>query len=926
MFSFLTKIFGTANDRIVKKLRLEVAKINEFEESIRSLSDDKLKEKTQEFRARLAKGETLDDITYEAFAVAREASSRTMGMRHFDVQLMGGLILHRGMITEMRTGEGKTLVATLAVYLNALSGKGVHVVTTNDYLAKRDLEWMAPLYTFLGMSIGCIIGGLSDEERKDAYNADITYATNNELGFDFLRDNMKFTIDQKVQRSFNYAVVDEVDSILIDEARTPLIISGAVDDNSDLYLVINNLVKNLGSEDYERDEKVKSINLTEAGTNKIEALLAKAALIQENTSMYDFENMSYVHYVNQALRAHIIFSRDVDYMVKDDKVMIIDEFTGRIMDGRRYSEGLHQALEAKEGVKVQNENQTLASITFQNYFRMYEKLSGMTGTAMTEAAELKDIYRLGVVSVPTHHPVARIDHDDEIYGNKQDKMDAVLSVIKDCYERGQPVLVGTISIERSEEISDALTKSKITHKVLNAKYHEQEAHIIAQAGRYKAVTIATNMAGRGTDIMLGGNPSMHEPSASLRGVSADKQSDVAISGDHDAPRARDDEHKAEKAKVIEAGGLFVIGTERHESRRIDNQLRGRSGRQGDPGSTRFYLSLDDDLMRIFASDRISGILRTLGLKDGEAIQHPMISRALEKAQQKVEGHNYEIRKNLLKFDDVMNDQRKVIYGQRNDIIGSDEEVTEMRENMLEQVVQDMVHTFIPPESYREDWDIPGLAKESHRLLALIIQEEDVTAANVTEVEVTAKLLDMASSLYKSKEDSYGVAMMQNAAKYIMLNTLDQVWKDHLHYLDHLRQGISLRAYGQKDPLNEYKREAFNLFEKMLGSLSDLFTQRISHLQIDQAHLDQGAMSLDKRKKQKTYETREDPAFAKYNSGVSIEAPLQPVKAHVKPEDRVDSDPASWGKVARNEACPCGSGKKYKHCHPNLTSHPELDSG
>jgi preprotein translocase subunit SecA len=897
MLSLLTKFFGTANDRTIKKLRLEVEQINALEAEIQQLSDSELQAKTPGFRLRLENGETLDDITYEAFAVAREASRRVLGMRHFDVQLIGGLILHRGMVTEMRTGEGKTLVATLSAYLNALSGKGVHVVTTNDYLAERDSEWMGKLYQFLGLSVGCIVSGLSDEERKAAYNADITHATNNELGFDFLRDNMKFSLEQRVQRPFNYAIVDEVDSILIDEARTPLIISGPVDDNSDLYSTIDKLAKHLTTEDYERDEKVKSVNLTEAGTNKIEELLSKAGLIQPNTSLYDFENMSLVHYINQALRAHVIFNRDVDYMVQDGKVMIIDEFTGRIMDGRRYSEGLHQALEAKEGVKIQNENQTLASITFQNYFRMYTKLSGMTGTAMTEAAELKDIYRLDVVSVPTHHPISRIDYDDEIYGNKQDKMDAVLALIKDCYERGQPVLVGTISIEKSEEIADALKKHKIPHKVLNAKFHEQEAHIIAQAGRYKAVTIATNMAGRGTDIMLGGNPEMLTEELGI-----DKMDEIK-------KQVAD-----EKAKVIEAGGLFVIGTERHESRRIDNQLRGRSGRQGDPGATRFYLSLDDDLMRIFASDRISGILRTLGLKNGEAIQHPMISRALEKAQQKVEGHNYEIRKNLLKFDDVMNDQRKVIYSQRNDIIGAAEDIGDLHENMIEQVIEEMVPQFIPPESYREDWNVPGLVKDANRILALNISEEEITAANVTEVEISEKLLEMSKNLYKSKEASYGAPMMLQARQYILLSTLDQVWKDHLHYLDHLRQGISLRAYGQKDPLNEYKREAFGLFENMLGSLRELFVQRIAHLHIDTSHLAKDAMSLNSRKLQEMHETRQDPAFAKYNSGASLETTLQPVKAYIKPEERVASDPSSWGKIARNEACPCGSGKKYKHCH------------
>ncbi|MBP7190524.1 MAG: preprotein translocase subunit SecA, partial [Rickettsiaceae bacterium] len=855
MLSIIRRIFGTANDRAIKKLRSEITKINELEPEMEKLSDAELKAKTEEFKDRLAKGASLDDIAYEAFATVREASKRVLAMRHFDVQLIGGLILHRGMITEMRTGEGKTLVATLPAYLNALSGRGVHIVTTNDYLAKRDSIWMGKLYNFLGLSLSCIIGGLSDEERKEAYNADITHATNNELGFDFLRDNMKFSADQKVQREMNFAIIDEVDSILIDEARTPLIISGPVDDNTDLYLVINKLINRLGAESYEKDEKMKTINLTEEGTNRIEDLLTSSDLIKEGTSLYDFENMSLVHYINQALRANYMFTRDVDYMVTEGKVMIIDEFTGRIMDGRRYSEGLHQALEAKEGVPIQRENQTLASITFQNYFRMYNKLSGMTGTAMTEAVELKDIYNLDVISVPTHHPIKRTDHEDEIYGSKQDKYDAIIRVVEDCHKRGQPVLVGTVSIEKSEELSSLLNKKKITHNVLNAKYHEKEAQIIAQAGRFGAVTIATNMAGRGTDIMLGGNPEMLLEESLTGDTSDSEKAKIA-----EKIKSQTEE---EKERVIAAGGLFVIGTERHESRRIDNQLRGRSGRQGDPGSTRFYLSLDDDLMRIFASDRVSSILRTLGLKDGEAIQHPMISRSLEKAQEKVESHNYEIRKNLLKFDDVMNDQRKVIYEQRNEIISS-EDVKDMHLNLLEQVVETLVTRFIPEESYREDWDVEGLSKEAHQGLALSLDPESIKNGNITEVEIIENIVNDAKALYASKEEEYGLEMMRNATKYVLLVTLDQVWKDHLHYLDHLRHGISLRAYGQKDPLNEYKREAFNMFESMLANLRETFIQRISHLHIDPGHMSKEEMSLENRKLQKMEESREDPAFAKYN--------------------------------------------------------------
>ena len=632
MFSILTKIFGTANDRIIKKLQKEIQRISDFENKIKDLTDEELKAKTIEFKKKLADGKTLDDISYEAFAVVREASKRVSGQRHYDVQLIGGLIMHRGSISEMRTGEGKTLASTLPAYLNALSGKGVHIVTVNDYLAKRDSEWMGKIFRFLGLSVSAVIGDMNDFERKTAYNCDITYATNNELGFDYLRDNMKFTEESKVQRTFNYAIIDEVDSILIDEARTPLIISGPVDDRSELYGKIDTLVKMLNQSDYEKDEKLKTVNLTEDGINKIELMLAEKALISQGSSLYDFDNLNLVHYINQSLHAHHIFARDVDYIIKDKKIMIIDEFTGRVMDGRRYSDGLHQSIEAKEQVPIQNENQTLASITFQNYFRMYPKLSGMTGTAMTEAGELKDIYNLEVISVPTHNKITRKDLDDEIYGTRQEKYNAIMNLIKDCYKREQPILVGTISIEKSEEISKELTKNNIRHKVLNAKMHEQEAHIIAQAGRLGAVTIATNMAGRGTDIMLGGNPEMMAEDLDDKNLSADQ---------HKAAMTRiKEEVSKEKEQVIAAGGLYVIGTERHESRRIDNQLRGRSGRQGDPGSTRFFLSLEDDLMRIFASDRISGVLRTLGLKDGEAIGHPMISRSLEKAQQKVESHNY----------------------------------------------------------------------------------------------------------------------------------------------------------------------------------------------------------------------------------------------------------------------------------------------
>lgn len=906
MFSLLKKIFGTANDRAIKKLFLEIEKINLLEPQMQILSDTELQNKTIQFRQRLQNNETLDDITYEAFAVVREAAKRIYGMRHFNVQLIGGLILHRGMITEMRTGEGKTLVATLPAYLNALTGDGVHVVTVNDYLAKRDAEWMGKIYNFLGLSVGCVVGGVSDSDRRDAYRADITHVTNNELGFDFLRDNMKYSEESKVLRPFKFAILDEVDSILIDEARTPLIISGPVDDNSELYTKMDKLISKLTPQDYEKDEKLRTVNLTENGITKVESILVSDNLIVQDSSLYDFENLSLVHYISQSLKAHILFNRDVDYLVRDNKVMIIDEFTGRVMEGRRYSDGLHQALEAKEKVSIQNENQTLASITFQNYFRNYPKLSGMTGTAMTEAAELKDIYNLDVLSVPTHNPITRVDYDDEIYGSKHDKYEAILKLIQDCYDRGQPTLVGTVSIEKSEEISSLLTKHNVPHNVLNAKFHAQEAFIIAQAGRFKAVTIATNMAGRGTDIMLGGNPEMLIEQLTLNNLPEEQyKSEV------EKIKAQIAE---EKRKVVEVGGLFVIGTERHESRRIDNQLRGRSGRQGDPGSTKFFLSLEDDLMRIFASDRISGVLRTLGLKDGEAIHHPMISRSLEKAQQKVEGHNYEIRKNLLRFDDVMNDQRKIVYGQRSDIIAS-EDVHDFFISMTKELAEKVVLTFIPPGSYREDWNLDDLASESQRIFTVKLDPEEIRKSDLTEVEITTNLEQMVADLYTAKQDAYTVELLNDAIKYILLTTLDQVWKDHLHNLDHLRQGISLRAYAQKDPLNEYKREAFDLFEQMLNNLKELFIQKVCHLHIDTNHLQKEAMSLENKKLQKTMqESREDPAFSNYNAGVSIETQLKTIKTQVKHEDRVQSDPSTWGKVSRNELCPCGSGKKYKYCH------------
>lgn len=904
MFSILTKIFGTANDRKIKKLSKEVEKINAFEPQLKKLTDEELSNKTVEFKEQLAKGATLDDIAYEAFAVVREAAKRVSSLRHYDVQMIGGLILHRGMVNEMKTGEGKTLVSTLPAYLNALTGKGVHVVTVNEYLVVRDSQSMGKIFRFLGLTVGHVIAGMDDAARKAAYACDITYATNNELGFDYLRDNMKFTLESKCQRPFNFAIIDEVDSILIDEARTPLIISGPVDDNSNLHDKVNELILQLSSEHYEIDEKAKSVLLTEEGINKVESLLVKYKLIKEHTSLYDFENLSLVHYVNQALKAHLIFANNVDYLIQDNQVMIIDEFTGRIMDGRRYSDGLHQAIEAKEKVPIQNENQTLASTTFQNYFRMYPKLSGMTGTAMTEAGELKDIYNLEVLSVPTHKKIIRADKDDVIYGTKKEKYEALINLIKNCHDKGQPILVGTVSIEKSEEISALLNKKKIKHNILNAKHHAREAHIIAQAGRYKAITIATNMAGRGTDIMLGGNLEMLIEE--INSAISDNERQVKIN-------QIKEELAIEKQKVVEAGGLYVIGTERHESRRIDNQLRGRAGRQGDPGESKFFLSLEDDLMRIFASERIAGVLRSLGLKDGEAIHHPMISKSLEKAQQKVESHNYEHRKNLLKFDNVMNDQRRVIYEQRNEIMAS-EDVEGFIENMTADLCTSVVNNHITPGSLREDWLVDELIIEIQRIFAIRAPKETILAVEGDENNIADSLYANVKMLYTKKKELYGEQIFASASKYILLTTLDQVWKEHLHGLDHLKQGIQLRAYGQKDPLIEYKREAFGLFERMLDYLKELYIQRVCHLHIDLDHINKKDLALSSIKPQRMQENRTSEEFSKYNSGRSLVTKAAPVINHVRVEDRNALDPESWGKVSRNELCPCGSEKKYKYCH------------
>ncbi len=883
--AIVQRLFGTANDRFIKTLKPQVEAINALEPEIEKLSNEELVAQTARFKDRLEKGETLDDLLAEAFATVREAARRTLGQRHFDVQMMGGIVLHRGKIAEMKTGEGKTLVATLPVYLNALTGKGVHVVTVNDYLARRDADWMGQIYRFLGLTVGCIVHGLDDPERQAAYACDVTYGTNNELGFDYLRDNMKFRKSEIVHRPFNYAIVDEVDSILIDEARTPLIISGPTEDNSDLYMQVDKLIPKLDASHYEKDEKQRAVTFTETGVERMEALLAEAGLLKGG-NLYDLANLSLVHHSNQALRAHVLFSRDVDYIVKDDKVVIIDEFTGRMMEGRRYSEGLHQALEAKERVNIQNENQTLASITFQNLFRLYPKLSGMTGTAMTEAGEFSEIYSLDVVEMPTNVTCIRADYDDEVYRTAKEKNEAICTLIAECQERKQPVLVGTVSIEKSEHLSELLKKKGITHKVLNARYHEQEAYIVAQAGSPGAVTIATNMAGRGTDIQMGGNLDMRlkQELVGLEPAAAAKKAD--------AIRA---EVASGKEIALQAGGLYVIGTERHESRRVDNQLRGRSGRQGDPGASKFFLSLEDDLMRIFGTDRLDGMLQKLGLQEGEAIVHPWINKALEKAQQKVEARNFEIRKNLLKFDDVMNDQRKVIYEQRRELMATSD-VSEMVGGFRQEILDAMVARCIPEKAFSEEWDVSGLHEEVLRVFNLDLPvAEWAKEEGIAEAEIHERVSDAVERKMAEKAANYGPDTMRQVEHSLLVQMLDQCWKEHLLALDHLRQGIGLRAYGQRDPLNEYKREAFNLFSVMLEGLKERVISLLSHVEL---RFEEPPEELLPQRQRQMYETRHDPALGP----VADEMPLDP------------NDPNSWSRTPRNSPCPCGSGKKYKHCH------------
>ncbi len=910
-------IFGSANDRALKRYQARVPAINAFEPKLAPLSDEALRGKTEEFRAKLAAGASLDDILPEAFAVVREAGKRVLGLRHFDVQMIGGMVLHDGKIAEMKTGEGKTLVATLPVYLNAVSGKGVHVVTVNDYLAKRDSEWMGRIYRFLGLTVGVIVHGLTDNERRDAYACDVTYGTNNEFGFDYLRDNMKYRLDEMVQRDFNYAIVDEVDSILVDEARTPLIISGPTDDTSDLYNRVNAVMKELVKDKsiYEKDEKFRTVHLNEEGTEKLEAALSEAGLLTEG-GLYDIGNVTLVHHANQSLRAHVLFTRDVDYIVKkvteygitQDKVIIIDEFTGRMMEGRRYSDGLHQALEAKEGVPVQPENQTLASITFQNYFRLYPKLSGMTGTAATEADEFAEIYKLEVVEIPTNVPVARKDSDDEVYRSAKEKYDAVIALIEEARGRGQPILVGTTSIEKSELLAGLLKQKKVPHQVLNARYHEQEAGIIAQAGRPGAVTIATNMAGRGTDIQLGGNAEMLARAEA--GASEGEAYEAALA-----------KHKAEveavRPQVKGAGGLLVIGTERHESRRIDNQLRGRSGRQGDPGASRFFLSLEDDLMRIFGSDRMGGMLEKLGLKPGEAIIHPWINRALEKAQKKVEARNFDTRKNLLKYDDVMNNQRKEVYAQRRAFMLA-EEVVETVAEMRRETIGALVDKAIPENAYPEQWDLDTLQNRVREVLGLELPVADwAREEGIDETEVRERLEKAADEAYAARVANVGPELMRMVEKSLLLQIFDAVWKEHLLSLDHLRQGIGLRAYGQRDPLNEYKSEAFNLFNAMLLDLRERVTSVLMRIEISpQAPppMPEPVRVMDMRHPDPNQGELEyadaGPPSAPSAYGTATERARAPlVAAAVDP-----NDPASWAATPRNAPCPCGSGKKYKHCH------------
>ncbi|RUV66146.1 MAG: preprotein translocase subunit SecA [Mesorhizobium sp.] len=897
------KVFGSSNDRRIKSTRPRVEAINAMENEMRALSDAELTARTEKFRQDVANGATLDDLLVPAFATVREAARRVLGMRPFDVQLIGGMVLHNGGIAEMRTGEGKTLVATLPVYLNALAGKGVHVVTVNDYLATRDSEWMGRVYKFLGLTVGVIVHGLSDEQRAAAYAADVTYATNNELGFDYLRDNMKFERAQMVQRGHSYAIVDEVDSILVDEARTPLIISGPLEDRSEMYNTIDAFMLKLQPADYEIDEKQKTSIFTEEGTEKLENLLRDAGLLK-GESLYDVENVAIVHHVNNALKAHQLFQKDKDYIVRNGEIVIIDEFTGRMMPGRRYSEGLHQALEAKEHVAIQPENQTLASVTFQNYFRLYKKLAGMTGTALTEAEEFGNIYGLEVTEIPTNLPVVRVDEDDEVYRTVEEKYKAIVKEIKEAREKGQPTLVGTTSIEKSEQLAARLRKEGFKEfEVLNARHHEREAAIVAQAGKPGAITIATNMAGRGTDIQLGGNADMRI---------AEELGDMPAGPEREArEKAIRDDVARLKEKALAAGGLYVLATERHESRRIDNQLRGRSGRQGDPGRSKFFLSLQDDLMRIFGSERMDGMLQKLGLKEDEAIIHPWINKALEKAQKKVEARNFDIRKNLLKYDDVSNDQRKVVFEQRLELMdgeGLSETIAEMREGVIEEIVAKN----IPENAYAEQWNVAGLKAEVAEFLNLDLPVEDwVKEEGIAEDDIRERITQAAETAAKERAERFGPDVMTYVERSVVLQTLDHLWREHIVNLDHLRSVVGFRGYAQRDPLQEYKGEAFELFQAMLGNLRQAVTAQLMRVElVRQAAEAPPPEAPDMFGSHLDGTTGEDD----FNGGETGLLVRQETNAIVAPENRDPKNPATWGKVGRNEACPCGSGKKYKHCH------------
>jgi len=903
--ALFTKLFGSRNERVVKKMGRIVDRVNTFEDAITALSDEQLKAKTVEFRKRFADGESLEDLMPEAFATVREASTRTLGLRHYDVQLIGGIVLHEGMIAEMKTGEGKTLMATLACYLNALSGKSVHVVTVNDYLAGRDAAWMRPIYHALDMEVGVVVPGMTHDAKRAAYACEVVYATNNELGFDYLRDNMAFTSDQKVQRDHAFAIVDEVDSILIDEARTPLIISGPAEDTPQLYVQINKLIPGMtvaetpeaGSDvippgDFTIDEKQKQVYLTEDGMAKVEKLLVGAGLLKAEDSLYNAQNLNLVHHLNAGLRANHLFNKDVDYIVKDNEIVIVDEFTGRTLAGRRWSDGLHQAIEAKEGVPIQRENQTLASITFQNYFRLYETLSGMTGTADTEAYEFQSIYGLEVVVIPTAKPMIRIDNDDLVFLKAEAKFEAIVDDVKDCAERGQPVLVGTTSIETSELISKILKKYKIKHEVLNAKQHQREAQIVAQAGATSSVTIATNMAGRGTDIVLGG--SLDAEIAELGEDASEQQIDKLR-----------EQWQEKHNTVLKAGGLHIIGTERHESRRIDNQLRGRSGRQGDPGSSRFYLSLEDNLMRIFASDRMSSMMKRFGMKEDEAIEAGMLNRAIENAQRKVEAHNFDVRKHLLEYDDVANDQRRVVYGQRNDLM-EDEDIHDVILEFRHSVFGGIVDQYMPEGSIDEQWDVPGLEKalEGEFGIKVPIHNWLEKDENLTEADVNDHISEAVKAHFEAKEAETGADVMRHFEKALMLNVLDQQWKDHLGNMDYLRQGIHLRGYAQKQPMQEYKRESFEMFTALLENIQHEVVRILARVQV-RAEEDVEAVE-DQRRQDAPMEYHHDQASAvPQGQGQGAPPPDEPFVRDGR-------------KVGRNEACPCGSGKKYKHCHGKLT--------